>query len=324
MIDFCVDARMAFSSGIGTYIREIIPLLKENFRIRLLVDQLGHEWCKDFEQILCRAPIYSLREQWELPLKIPKVDLFWSPHYNTPLLPIRSRKRVVTVHDVCHLIFGSWIEKKYAKFMIRKALNADRVITVSQFSKNEIETWFGKRNLTAIPIGVNQEIFFRRDFSDKLRKKYRLPEKFILFVGSRKPHKNLDRLKRVCVKMDLELISVGKDFQEVSQEDLPFVYSMARLLVCPSLYEGFGLPPLEAMGCGCPSVVSKAASLSEVCGDASVYFDPTSEEDMIAAIQKGLLQTKELIEKGFQRVQLFDWKETANRHAKVFEEAFHA
>ncbi|MBX7066582.1 MAG: glycosyltransferase family 4 protein [Parachlamydiales bacterium] len=317
MIDLCIDARMAFSSGIGTYIREIVPLLNEHFRVVLLVDQLDREWCKGFDQILFNSPIYSIQEQLKYPFKVPKCDLFWSPHYNVPLLPIRAKKRIVTIHDACHLVFGSFVEKTYARYVMKNALRADKVITVSYFSKQEIERFFEFGDLTVIPIGVNTKRFHPKEASEAVRQKYQLPEKFVLFVGSRKAHKNLERLKKVK-----DLVAVGPGIRRVDDEDLPVLYSMAEVFVFPSLYEGFGLPPLEAMSCGCPTAVSKAASIPEVCGDASVYFDPMNVEEIMQAIEKA--KKREFVEKGLERVKRFDWKKTAEKHMRLFEEVARA
>lgn len=334
MIDLCIDVRMAFSSGIGTYIREIVPLFRKfPFRVRLLVDQLNRPWCEGFEQILFDAPIYSIKEQIFYPFKIPRCDLFWSPHYNVPLLPTRARKRVATIHDACHLVFGSKLEKMYATRVMGKALcKSNQVITVSEFSKCEIQRLLGKGNIDVIPIGVNTTRFNRTSDSAQVRKKYQLPERFVLFVGNQKAHKNLDGLVRAFAKVrvpNLKLVLVGKGTQRgpVADADLPALYSMAEAFIFPSFYEGFGLPPLEAMSCGCPSIVSKAASMPEVCGDASLYFDPANENEIAEAIVKVIenAQTRnELIERGLERVKQFNWQKTAENHMRLFEKVCHA
>lgn len=315
MIDLCIDARMAYCSGIGTYIRELVPFLKEEFRVILLVDELDREWCTDCEQILFNVPIYSVEEQVKFPFAIPKCSLFWSPHYNIPLLPIRAETRIVTIHDVCHLVFGSFVEKMYARFVLNKALKSDRVITVSQFSKQEIRNQFGFDETVVIPIGVDKKRFSPKDVCQEVRKKYQLPQKYVLFVGSRKRHKNLEQLQKIGLK---DLVIVGPGIKHVEADDLPILYSMAEVFVFPSLYEGFGLPPLEAMSCGCPTACSRAASIPEVCGDASIYFDPMNLEEMAQAIQRA--RKGELIEKGFERAKRFDWRKTAEKHMRLFEE----
>lgn len=329
MLDLCIDARMAFSSGIGTCIQEIVPLFRNSpFRVILLVDKAGRQWCKEFEQIVFTAPIYSVQEQLLFPLKVPKCDLFWSPHYNVPLFPIRAKKRIFTLHDICHLIFGTFVQKTYAKQVIRTALRlSDRAITVSHFSKKETEQYFPKSYLEVIPISVNRLHFSPRSACDKVKAKYKLPQRFVLFIGNQKPHKNVEGLKCAFSKIkdsSLELVILGKGTERglIDKEDLPIVYSMAEAFVFPSFYEGFGLPPLEAMSCGCPTIVSSAASIPEVCGDASFYFNPNKQEEITKAILKVIGDPqlkKDLIERGFKRVKQYSWEETAKRYLEIFE-----
>lgn len=353
MIDLCIDARMACSSGIGTFIRNLVPALSQPpFRPILLVDQLGREWCKGMEQIPFPVPIYSVKEQILFPMKIPKCDLFWSPHYNIPLFPIRAKKRIATIHDACHLALSgnfSLVETAYARFVMGRAVRGSQVaITISQFSKSELDRYFGVQGIEVIPNGMDRGHFQRVADPvrlDAVRKKYGLRDPFLLYVGNRKPHKNLSRLIAAFLAIEdsrmsswkLVLVGKGSDpiavdpriltLGEVLEEDLPAVYSLAELFVFPSLYEGFGLPPLEAMSCGCPTIVSQAASLPEVCGDASVYVNPESVEDISRAISRVALNEslkQELVRKGLARVREFRWSESAEKYRKLFEEVYRA
>lgn len=350
MLDLCIDARMAFSSGIGTCIRQLVPFFNRSpFRVTLLVDQAGHLWCNGIEQITFAAPIYSMKEQAFFPFKVPACDLFWSPHYNVPLLPIKARKRVVTIHDAYHLAASrtfSLPERMYAKGVMRAAWKrSDAVITSSLFSQNELLHYLGSpKALKVIPIAANPNHFkpvFDQKAREAVRRKYQLPQKFALFVGNLKPNKNLAGLLKAFsapILSEWSLVIAGKSkglrnvekvagkrvltIGAVSEEDLPTLYSLSDLFIFPSLYEGFGLPPLEAMCCGCPTVVSERASLPEVCGDASVYVDPTNSEQFSAAIFKALsdkdLRTQ-LIAKGFERVKMFSWETTALRYLELFQ-----
>ncbi|OGN55971.1 MAG: hypothetical protein A3D96_03240 [Chlamydiae bacterium RIFCSPHIGHO2_12_FULL_44_59] len=333
MIDLCIDARMALSSGIGRYICEILSFFRKGFlRVTLLVDQLGYDWAQGFDQIVFNTPIYSFREQLLYPMRIPTCDFFFSPHYNVPILPISAKKQVVTIHDLCHLEFGTPLQKSYAKFMLKKALASDIIITVSHFTKGEIQKHFGPRQVHVIPLGANERRFKVLSPSSAVRGRYRLPKKFILYVGNNKPHKNLHMLKAAFQNVqlsDLALVMVGKGtpYGEIEEGDLCHIYNMAEALVFPSLYEGFGLPPLEAMASGCPTLVSKAGSLPEVCSDASLYFDPNNASEITEAIRRIVTDQelkKNLIQKGFQRVKMFSWKKTAEEHLKLFEASVHA
>ncbi len=342
MIDLCIDARMAFSSGIGTYIREIVPYFSAPpFKTVLLVDRLDQKWCKGFEQILFTAPIYSLEEQMAFPKKAPACDLFWSPHYNVPIRRVRAKKRVATIHDACHLALGRFHQRCYARVVMRKALHgSDGVITVSQFSKQELIRFLGRptREIEVIAAGVNTDKFQRvvdAEAISRVRASYGLPDRFILFVGNLKPHKNVQGLIAAFQKSNLSkwgLVLVGKDKEfsgkgaivtgEVPEEDLPVLYSMADLFVFPSFYEGFGVPPLEAMSCGCPTAVSSVASIPEVCGEASLYFQPDRIEEMAQVIEKGVRDDEAratLVLNGFERIKNFDWSQAAQKHRLLFE-----
>lgn len=349
MIDLCIDARMAFCSGIGTCIRELVPLINHPpFRVILLVDRENQSWCKGMEQILFSVPIYSAKEQVLYPLKIPPCDLFWSPHYNVPLLPIKSRKRVVTIHDACHLALKQYfppLQRVLAKAVMYAALHrSDAAITNSRFSQSELIRYLGKpkKNLQVVYMGGKRDSFKRiTDVRplEQIRQKYQLPSKYILFVGNLKPHKNLSALTNAFSHLNREglgLVIAGKgdsankiqgkeiyNIGEVLDWELPLLYSLAEVFVFPSFYEGFGLPPLEAMGCGCPTIVSHCSSLPEVCGDASIYINPCHPHEISDAIQRigedSQLKAA-LIAKGYERVKSFNWLDTATQYRKIFEE----
>lgn len=360
-----IDLRMINYSGIGTYLRNLLPFLKESF---FAIKAIGNdeeikkfELEKNIEIIPFNVKIYSLSEQLFLPFKIPRVDLFWSPHFNVPLLPIRARKKLVTIHDVFHLAFYETFsvpQRVYIKTIIEGAVClSNKIITVSNFSKSEIikYTKVNSNKIEVIYNGVDRNKFrpLDKEFLSKFRTKY--PEKFILYVGNVKPHKNLKNLLRAFSLLlrsslkDYYLLIVGKkegfitgdkDVFKILEEDLilrdkviftsyiqdnelPILYNLASLFVFPSLYEGFGLPPLEAMACGCPTVVSNTAALPEICGDASFYVNPYDPNDIADGIIK-VLNNKALkdilIKRGFERVKLFSWKKSAEEHLRVIQE----
>ena len=190
-----------------------------------------------------------------------------------------------------------------------------------------------------------------RDPFLRARAKYNLPENFILFVGSIEPRKNLKGLLKAYqdldgnIRKDIKLVLVGfkgwenREIMEliremegdvfyigyVPEEDLAKIYNLAHLMAYPSFYEGFGLPPLEAMACGCPVVVSKAASLPEVCGDAAYYVDPKEVTSIAGGISKVLsdegLRAAQ-IKKGIAHADGFRWEKSALLHLHIFEEVF--
>ena len=370
--DLTIDARMIGASGVGRYIRSLLPYLAENqgFSLTLLgneedLNKYGMFNSDRIRIVECNAKIYSLKEQFELAIKIPEAcDLFWSPHYNTPLFPIRAKRRVVTIHDVFHLAFLKMLtlpQKAYARLMFNASARlADKIITVSEFSKSEIIRYTGidTGKLRIVPCGIDKKTFKLIEDKDSLqhiKRSYNLPEHFILFVGNLKPHKNLTTLLKAFDilihenAVDCGLVIVGKkegfisgdsdihsiiensrNLRErvtltgyIEDKDVPVIYNLASVFVLPSLYEGFGLPPLEAMACGCPVIVSDIASIREVCGDAAYYVDPYDADYMAQCIYKVLSDEtlrQYLQQKGAERSKLFSWEDSAGKLINIFME----
>lgn len=334
----CVDVRLIQATGIGTFIRNILNEFasREEFHLTLLHKAEDREFLLKYAPhnlIALEHPIYSWKEQIELPLKIPSCDLFWSPHFNIPLFPIKAKKRLVTIHDVYHLAHLSQfspLQKIYAKVFYRAACAlSDHVTTVSHFSKQEILKYccIHPKKLTAIPFAVSPH--FRPHKNEEVRKKYGLPENFVVTVTNFKPHKNLQRLILACKDLKLNLVIVGK-YKEpfelkqyvtlagyVAEEDLPAIYTMAEAFAFPSLYEGFGSPPLEAMACGCPVIVSNKASLPEICQEAAEYVDPLDIGSIRTGIKKALERREDLIERGFKHIQKWHIRDVANHYIEL-------
>lgn len=349
-----VDARMINSSGIGTYLKNLLPLFKEKFNLILLGDtkKLNEfKWSKDCEIIEFDSQIYSISEQLKYPFIIPKTKLLWCPHFNTPILPVKAKKIVTTIHDVNHLALKehySFLKYNYAKKLYTNAVKrSSRIITVSDFSKSELLKYTSakSKNITRIYCGVNEEFN-----TSKLELNKELPEKFILFVGNIKSHKNIITLLKaykVLSKKEFKLVILGKKDGFLSQDNAVFeyidknnlsknvfftgflsdkqvkeVYKRASLFVFPSLYEGFGLPILEAMACGVPVISSSKASLKEVGGEACIYFDGINFSDLslkMEAILTDKILRKEFTEKGLKRIENFSWEESAKKHIEIFK-----
>ncbi|GAB3641882.1 glycosyltransferase family 4 protein [Spirosoma arcticum] len=352
---FCADVRMINNSGIGVYIRHFIrALLADSMCSVILIGrskELNAYFQPDaYKHIEADFPIYSIIEQLKLPLLVPACDVFWSPHYNIPLLPIRARRRLATVPDVFHLAHLETLttaQKVYAQVVTKAAARqSDRVTTISQFSTREIVRLTGIKDakIKVILLGMDTDLFHRAEdetVRQRVQRNYNLPDQYILFVGNVKPNKNLRRLVDGFAKLpaelsNLKLVITGKRegfitgdpalFARiradqvladrivftgfVDGEDLPVLYSLATLFAFPSIYEGFGFPPLEAMACGCPVVASNASSIPEICGTAAFYVDPTNPDDIARGLQEVLtnsLLREELIKAGKQHVLMYDW-----------------
>ena len=365
MKKIAVDARMIKSSGIGTYLQNMLPNMLKNFEILLLgnsAELKEFQWAKELEIINFTAPIYSFSEQLLFPIKVPKCDIFLSPHYNVPVLPVRADKRVVIIHDVYHLAFyGSLtgLQKLYAKTMINTAAKKSaRIITVSGFSKQEIlkYTTTEESKIKIIYCGLNPDDFkdnYNGDYT-LIKYKFNLPDNFFLFVSNVKPHKNLynlliafremleknEKYKFVIVGEYKNLITADKDVFKlidsseklkrntvftgyISKKELHALYRLAYALAFPSLYEGFGIPPIEAMICGCPVLASHNASIPEACNDAALYFDPNDANDIKEKLELFISDynlRNSLIIKGLENIKKFSWENFAENLKNVLNE----
>lgn len=343
-----IDFRMHRASGIGTYITSIVPHLLGSYQITLLGDRAEiakYCWANSVDVIDMRADIYGVREQLLLFWNIPYCDYFWSPHWNCPVLPVRAKKRIVTIHDVYHLVFSGQFplhRRLYARWMIRLALaRSDLVLTVSEFSKSEIKKYTGHRGHVEV---VNCGVGFKAGLSGtESEGDTNVDTPYIIYVGNVKPHKNLRRsleafnslparfalYKFVIVgKMD-SFITGDDEFIKkaiadrrvlftgyVSERVLIEYYRNATCLLFCSIYEGFGLPPLEAQICGTPCLVSNVASMPEVCGDSVIYCDPFDSKDIAEKLTEILsdwaLQEK-LVNRGYINVERFSWPGSASK-----------
>lgn len=279
-----------------------------------------------------------LWEQLRLPhwVRSWNADLLWSP-CNTG--PLRVERQVVSIYDASVFAGPQWFTfafgATYRWLLPRLGSRALRVVTHSRFSRDELVKYgvADEAKIRVTPLGVGPPFGVRT-----LER-----ERVILFVGSLDPRKNIHRLAEALSllkeKRTLTLVggsvsqvfrSLGLDeffdmhpLDHVPDIDLADLYAKADLLVLPSLYEGFGLPALEAMASGTPVVVSRAASLPELCGDAAVYCDPNSVEDIAQAIKEALKDTperKQRIELGLEIARRFTWERAAAALVRVFEE----
>lgn len=351
-----VDGRMYESSGIGTYVKNILSGIKHD-RVKIIAPaDLKHKLIGS-EVIPCNLKIYSLKELLLLPFKVPKCDVFWSPHYNVPFFWIPAKRRVVTIHDVYHVTPVSklpLIKKLYSRLLIQWALLiSDKVITVSDFSKTEILKYFqcAPSKIEVINNGVKQVGVVKE--WEYIQSKYKLPAKYLLFVGNVKPHKNIRGLLEAYLKLSerhrelYKVVIVGakdgfitkdsKLFTWVNSNpdlkgqviftgfvadcDMDSIYHYASLFVFPSLYEGFGLPPLEAMINKCPVVASNVASIVEICKEGALYFNPTEHHEIAELIDLVLNSDelrKSLIKSGSEISKSYVWENSIIAHRKVF------
>jgi glycosyltransferase involved in cell wall biosynthesis len=305
---------------------------------------------RNFRMVPETAPAYSIAEQWRIPLSLARerVKMVHEPHYVLP--PAIRCRSVVTIHDCIHLRFPQYLPGKlayvYAKGSMWSATRkADRVLTVSEASKRDILHFFDipPDKVAVIYNAIDERFLGGADHRrmELTRQRYQLDHPFVLYVGNIKPHKNIGRLveafamARRSGPAGLKLIIIGDELSKYPvlrqsvhrhkldkhvrflgfqpQETLAAFYRLARAFVFPSLYEGFGLPPLEAMACGTPVVTSNVSSLPEVAGGAALLVDPLDSaaiaDGMVRAVTDDALRA-DLIARGLKRAHEFSWKQS--------------
>jgi len=293
---------------------------------------------------------YSLQEHFTIPAKLHKLgaQLLHSPHY---VLPLLCRKRaIVTIHDCIHLLFPQYLPNRaayqYAKAMMGHAVrHSDLVLTVSEASRRDILHFYPRADadrLQVIPNAIDEAILEDpgEEEMERVQERYQIRGRFVLYAGNIKPHKNLERLVAAFGQIkqrpgheDVKLLIIGDEinrygslrrsveaagvrqdvrfFGFVPSKTLSALYRLASVFAFPSLYEGFGLPPLEAMACGTPVVTSRISSLPEVVGDAALLVDPYSTEDIALGLERVLgddALRAELSTRGRARVKQFSWE----------------
>ncbi len=267
---------------------------------------------------------------------------------------------VLTFHDMQHEFFPHYFSafeiKTRKEFYRSSATEATRIIAISHHAKTTLIERYGisdsKIDVIHNGYGAAFKILDDLEGMQKIRTTYNLHKPFIYYPAGTWPHKNhLSLLAALRIMMDRfgfdgELVltgvtqqSQGNIFAEIErlglqktvrilgylpENDLPWLYNLARAMVFPSLFEGFGIPLLESMACGCPVVCSKATSIPEVVGEAAVMFDPYSAEDIAEKTWKLWINDslqQQLINYGLERVKLFGWEDAARKTIKVYEKA---
>jgi glycosyltransferase involved in cell wall biosynthesis len=270
-------------------------------------------------------------------------DLFFSPGYNTPLFC--ASPFVFTICDLCHIYCPEMstplIRLYYATVMKRACSRATRILTISEFTRAQIVEWAGVSPDKVCNVGCGVDSSYSPQGNS-----YGLPFPYLLLVSNRKRHKNELRVVEAFAKAklgaEMHLVFTGKPTTEladyierhhlnplvhftgtVPEEKLPSLYRGAEALVFPSLYEGFGLPLLEAMACGIPVMTANTTAMPEVAGGAALLVDPTSVKQIADAMERIVSDAslrQRLRDKGIARAALFSWANTVSRVREVLTE----
>jgi len=322
------DARWIGNHGIGRFASEL-----QRFLPSLMQYRAKRPPWHPLDPMLLGAELWHKRP-----------TLFFSPGYNPPLG--WPKPFIFSLHDLNHLCVpenSNAAKRAYYRYIIRPACHrAAFVLTVSQYSKREIAAWAGLSENKIVNVGNGVGAPFT-----SLGSKYDPGFPYLLYVGSHKPHKNLPRLLKAFaisrISNEVRLVMTGKSspvlqaivnqlnlaekvvlIDSAINEELACIYRGALALVFPSLYEGFGLPPLEAMACGVPVITSNVCSLPEVVGKAGILVNPLEVEAIADALRRVVQDSglrAELRQNGLRRAKEFTWEQTVQKTRTVIQMA---
>lgn len=349
-------------AGIHVYTRELIRSLaqiNQQHEIFIIRPDRQGDIAGVTEIVVPILPIpghQSFRLFVQIPflLRKAKIDIVIEPgHFGPFNLPERI-KRITVIHDLTPLLFpqlhtflGQFLQKIFLPGILKRA---DHILVNSAYTQSDLIKFFpfckGKSTVTLL----GKEALYQPDYQQEVLVKYGIQQPYILFTGTIEPRKNLltllkaFELFKAASQLPHQLVWVGKSgwknkeilhristspFREdiiqtgyVPKEDLPPLYSQAAVFVYPSLYEGFGLPVLEAMACGAPVVVSNTSSLPEIGGDAALYFDPLDAQalaDCLLSLANDPDFRKKKAKESLIQAAKFDWAKTARQSLEVIE-----
>ena len=342
--------------GISRYFVEIMKRMPDDINVNnstLLSDNFFLKTDAYRERKTFSIPLLKKRTKTELYLKVndwktlhdlreKKSDLFHPTYFNPYFLKALKTPYVMTVHDMIYERFPDLFDKSDPTIAQKKETitRADKIIAISECTKKDVMDIYG------IPAERIEVIYHGHSIDPKVEQPVKgLPEHYLLYVGQRFHYKNFNRFLQAFAQIhaqypEMHLICTGKKFSRnetelisrlglsgyvscrfVNDKELAYLYSHALCFVFPSLYEGFGIPILEAYESKCPVALSNASCFPEIAGDAARYFDPYDIDSMAATISEILSDARlrsEMIDKGLHRVKGFSWEKTALQTAALY------
>lgn len=375
----CIDARPIINqqTGLGRYTYNIINALKQidqQNEYLILVDAELESTHPVFDlkndrfvYKKCPIPGVTVQQQFKLNqfLKDEKIDVYHYPHFDLPIAVARRFKSIFTVHDLTYLLHrgvfrgAEFLKKWYTQQIMRLGIAAaQKIITVSDSTKKDLIDYFhlngsaiSKATTIYEACGSNFKRIDDKQQIENFKQKWNLTRPYFLFIGERRPHKNLVRqieafdhfLKQVG--QEFEFIIIGKSYNDyfepeaktqqlgrtdkirflgyVHDDEIPLFYNGATAFLFASLYEGFGIPILEAMACGTPVITSNISSCQEVAGDAALQVNPYQVAEISLAMTR--IATDDalrasLIQKGLERQKEFSWDRAAQKTLNLYQQ----
>ena len=363
MANIALSAVLGTVGGPATISRNIIENLSKIDKRNSYTLYTDSGMVPDVNTVTVKLPFKFYQPIWNhvtVPHKVKwnNFDLYHSTKYSVPI--IKPCKTVVTIFDLAHLVYPESfhpLQRRYENFDIKHASKySDKIITISHSTKNDLIKFLNtpEEKISVIYCGVSDVI---RRINDQqlllsIKNRYRLPDKYFLYVGTLQPRKNIQGLIKAyhllkMRKVDLthKLVLVGRKgwlydeiFSEVKKlgiiddvlftgsisdyDEISSIYTLADAVVYPSFYEGFGLMPLEAMACHTPCIVSNNSSLPEVVGEAGLYVDPYRIEEITSAMEQIVVDStlrNSLVDRGIKRLSRFSWAKAAEETLEVYE-----
>lgn len=355
-IKIAIDAREITSNvtGIGRILRNFLAYAGTDDSIECILignqkTTLSHHEFSHFKKLIIREHITSLWDQAILPCAVRSsgADIFFSPYCKMPLL--LNKPAIISIFDITYLLVEPYRSQPHYSLYVKNfiklsARKAKKILTCSNATKKDLVNHLGidERKIEVVYLPIEKYFSPQPEHKiEQVKKKYGITGKYILYVGNSKPHKNLNRLilaysilpEKIQKEYRLILAGAGGSFPVdpkincavipyATDGDLAPLYSGADIFVFPSLYEGYGLPPIEAMACGCPVVSSSTASLPEVLSDSAIYFNPADINDMAAKIETAIKYPnlrRELKNKGLDRSKIFTSDNANQKLAELFK-----
>lgn len=355
-----IQTTLGEKTGFGFYVENLINNLKK------IDTKNNYSFFKPDTSTDLSAPQRLIWDQLKIPqkAKIAKVDILHQPCFSAPIF--YRGKVIVTIHDIIAILYGKDIpfysRMFFSKIMPYSYHRADKIITISEHTKNDIIKYLKipQDKIKVIYSAAGDEFFSQpvgglsvlNHKIEAVKKKYKISGKYLIHIGTLNPRKNLSFLIKVFSQVikqfpDYQLVITGKKgwyyqglFDSVKElgleskviftgyiedKEKPLLYKGATIFVFPSLYEGFGLPPLEAMASGCPVISSNTSSLPEILGSAGILLSPSDELAWVRSIKSVLSDKKiqnNLSKQGILQAKKFSWEKTARETLEVYEEVY--